>query len=179
MYQEQVAKLTAEHLRLHLSTYLSELETEFTGSDKLRLSVPEVSTQSLVGGVIQTDVDSMPIVAIDCLDKSAIPSSDSLFYSQYEGAIASMVSGNSSDIVDRRIKRYSRAIEHFVKEHQLFHEDFSTNTKPFSFRELVYVGSRFSGSIELGETEETPRIWVAGMVIDVLWITSEDGARQH
>lgn len=180
MYQEQIAAETANHLRSHLPTYLSELQSQFTGSDKLKLSVPDITTVSLVGGVIQTEIESMPVVAVDCLNKSVIPSNESLYYSQYDGGIAGMVSASSETTCDKIAKRYASALEKFVKDHLLFHENFQTNTKDFSIRELVWQSTRFSGAIELPtETENDNPVWVEGFVLDILWVTSEDGPRQH
>lgn len=177
MFQEQISELTAQHLRTHINSYLSELQAETTGSSKLRLKVPEVISASLVGGMIQTEVSRLPLIGIDCLDKDLIPSNESLNLYQYSGAIVGMVTASDGDSADRLVKRYARVCEKFIKEHLNFHENFETNTKPFSFREFLFSSTRFSGSMEVGEEDE--RSWIAGFAIEVLWITSEDGEWQH
>lgn len=175
MYQEQIAEITAAHLRDHASAYLVALEQEFTGSNKLRLKVPNISSVSLVGGVIQAPVEDLPIIGVDCLDKQSIPSQESLDYSQYDGAIVGMMSGSNEESTDKLVKRYQRMVEGFIKTHIFFHGE--TNDL-FMIRELIYVNTRFSGSIELEVEEEKP-IWVAGFTTNLLWIASEAPASQH
>ena len=178
MFQEQIAEQTASHLRVHFEEYLEEVEERFSGSDRLNLKIPDVSSVSLVGGVIQAPVEALPVVAVDCLNKSVIPNNESLYLYQYDGAIVGMVEGSSESVCDRRVKRYAAAGEKFIKEHQYLHENFETNTKPYGIREFLYNSSRFSGTMEV-KSEDGPTVWIAGFALDVLWISSEDGERQH
>ena len=178
MFQEQIASITAAELRGHLEEYLDDIDELFTGSDKMGLRMPEVSAISLVGGVMQARIDSLPLVAVDCLDKTVVPSNESLYLYQYEGAIVGLIEASNDDIADRRVKRYAAATEKFVKEHQYLHEDIPNNTKPFTFREFLYMATRFSGSMEV-TSEDGPSRWIAAYIIEVLWVTSEDGERQH
>jgi hypothetical protein len=178
MFQEQIASITASDLRGHIEEYLEDVDALYAGSDKMNLRVPEVSAISLVGGVMQARIDSLPLVAVDCLDKTVVPSNESLYLYQYEGAIVGLIEASSDDISDRRVKRYAAATEKFVREHQYLHENPQTNTKPFTFREFLYMATRFSGSMEV-TSEDGPSRWIAAYIIEVLWVISEDGERQH
>jgi hypothetical protein len=174
MFQEHIAELTAAHFRTHIRAYLAALETEFTGSNKLRLKVPDISSVSLVGGVIQAEASALPIIGVDCLDKQVVPSQESLNYYQYEGAIVGMASGSDEESTDKAVKRYQRVVEQFVRTHQFLHKESNTN---YAMREFLYASTRFSGSLELDIEDE--KIWVAGFTTTVLWITSEEAESQH
>lgn len=174
MFQEQIAELTAGHLRSHIRSYVEALEIEFTGSNKLRLKVPDISSVSLVGGVIQAEASALPIIGVDCLDKQVIPSQESLSLYQYEGAIVGMASDSSEEAADKSVKRYQRVVEQFIRTHQFLHEE---SNALFTVREFIYSNTRFSGSLELDIEDE--KIWVAGFTVVCLWITSEDAESQH
>jgi hypothetical protein len=111
------------------------------------------------------------------LDKQIIPSNESLFYSQYDGAIVGMVSATDEQTADKRCKRYQRFVEHFINVHRYLHESVASNTKPFTIREFLYMSTRFSGSMQSDQEDE--KVWLAGFVTNVQWITSEDGESQH
>lgn len=180
MFQEALGKLTSEHLRTHLEAYLTDIQALYTGSDKLKLTVPTVSDKTLVGGVMSADIDELPIIGVDCVEKQEIPSNESLYLYQYGGSIVGLVRGQDASQADRLVKRYNRAIELFVKKHQYLHD---TNTSSplsteFGIREFLYTDTTFSGSMEL-ELEEEKRVWVAGFTCNVLWFTSEDSYEQH
>jgi hypothetical protein len=175
MFQEAIAKQTAEYLRGHLEEYLQTVASRFTGTDRLTLKVPDIKSSTLVGGAMQADIKDLPAIGVDCLDKQEIPSGESLCYYQYDGAIAGLISASSAGDVDRLAKRHASAIELFVREHQFLHQ---FSTPDFSMREFIYVNTTFSGAIQLELEEEKP-IWVDGFTHNVLWITSEDQYRQH
>lgn len=180
MFQEALAKLTADHLRTHIQTYLEDIQGLYTGTDIITLSVPEVSDKTLVGGVMSADIDRLPLIGVDCVEKQEIPSGESLYYYQYDGAIVGLVRGVDESLVDRTVKRYNRAIETFVKEHQYLHDIDTDNplNPEFSIREFLYTNTSFSGSIEV-TLDDDNKLWVAGFTCNVAWFTSEDYYKQH
>lgn len=175
MFQEALGKLTAEHLRTHINTYLADVQALYTGTDRITLPTPTISDKTLVGGVMSAEIDELPLIGVDCVDKQEIPSGESLYYYQYEGAIVGLVRGADPSMVDRMIKRYERAVEQFVREHQYLHEE---QNDDFMVREFVYQQTSFSGSMEV-ELEGQTGVWVAGFTCNVSWFTSEDAPRQH
>lgn len=175
MFQEAIGKLTAEHLRTHIVDYLTEIEALYTGSDAIKLKVPTVSDKQLVGGVMAADIDELPLIGVDCVEKQEIPSGESLYYYQYDGAIVGLVRGQDSSVVDRMIKRYQRAAEKYAREHLYLH---LPPQDGFMIREFIYVKTSFSGSMEV-ELEEQSKTWIAGFTCEVSWFTSEDAPRQH
>jgi hypothetical protein len=175
MFQESIARETTEHLRSHLSAYLIAEATKYTGSDRLTLKVPTISSETLVGGIMQVDHKELPAIGIDCVDKQDMPSNESLCYYQYSGAIVGLVSASSSNEVDRLAKRYASAIELFIKDHQYLHLLEKTD---YTLREFFFTSVNFSGAIELTLEEEEP-LWVDGFTYNVLWFASEDQYRQH
>lgn len=181
MFYEALAAKTAEHFRLHIEDYLEEIAAGFTGSDMLTLAVPTVNSATLVGGVMQADVEEMPLIGIDCVDKQDIPSNESLQLYQYQGAIAGIISASSADDVDRMAKRYAAAVEKFVRNHQ-FLVDHATGepigTADFMLREFTYFATTFSGAIE-AELENEQPLWIDGFTCHVSWVTSEDQYHQH
>lgn len=175
MFQESIARETAEHLRTHLSGYLQTIAQSFTGSDRLTLKVPTVGSTTLVGGVMQAKMEELPIIGVDCLEKQDVPSGESLCYYQYDGAIAGLFSASSSGDVDRIAKRQAGAVEKFIRDHRFLHE---LHPSDYMLREFLYVSTSFSGAIEIDLEDEKP-LWVDGFTMNVLWITSEDMYRQH
>lgn len=175
MFQEAIAKLTSEHLRTHIQAYLSDLEISHTGTDKIGLKVPVVSAETLVGGVMSADVDELPIIGVDCVEKQDLPSNESLCYYQYSGAVVGLIGATDEVIADKMIKRYQSAAELFIRDHRFLHLE---SNDDFMIREFLFVNTSFSGSMEV-ELEEQRRLWVAGFTTNVLWVTSEDQYRQH
>lgn len=178
MFQEALAERTADHLRTHIEAYVVALEAEFTGANKLRLRVPEVTAISLVGGVMQAPADKLPLVGVDCLDKRFMQSTESLNLWEYDGAIVGMASGSDEEGVDKAVKRYQRACELFVRTHQLLHQDPDINDNVgYSIREFFFSAANFSGVMQVNLEDE--EVWVGGFTNVVTWITSEDGETQH
>lgn len=181
MFYEAIAQKTADHFRDHIEDYLETISDGFTGSDQITMVVPKINSATLVGGVMQADVEDLPLLGIDCVDKSDIPSNESLWLYGYQGAIAGLVSASSADEVDRLAKRYAAAVEKFVKEHA-FLADHTTGrpmgTNDFTLREFTYFGTSFSGAI-LVELEEQNPLWLDGFTCNVSWVTSEDQYKQH
>jgi hypothetical protein len=175
MFQEFIARRTAEHFREHVDDYILVVRDKFAGSDKLTLSQPEITHSTLVGGIMQAELDRLPIIGVDCVDKAEIPSNESLYYCRYDGAFAGLVSASSSDEVDKLCKRYATLSELYVKDHQFLH---AYETDDFTFREFYYVNTSMSGAMEV-ELEEQQPIWIAGFTMNVQWVTSEDQGRQH
>lgn len=181
MFQEAIASTTAAHLRIHIGDLLEEIGSRFTGRDSLTLSVPTIDSVTLVGGIMTAPVEALPLLGVDCVEKEEIPSSESLCYYQYSGAVAGLVSASSSDEVDRLIKRYAAVTELFIRRHQYL-VNHSTGqqyqTQDFMIREFLYGGTGFSGAMEVRLEDEQP-LWVDGFTIPVAWYTSEDQYHQH
>ena len=179
MFQEPIGKLTAEHLREHITGYLADIEAEHTGQDAIKLQVPTISDKTLVGGVMAADIDELPLMGVDCVEKQEIPSGESLYFYQYDGAIVGLIRGPDSSVTDRMVKRYAGAAERYVRDHLYLHRaDLDLVTEPFSIREFVYLKTSFSGSMEV-QLEEQRLVWIAGFTCEVSWFTSEDAPRQH
>ena len=176
MFQEDIAKFTAEHLRTHVKTYLDDWSERFDGSERLTLPVPKVVWNTLVGGAMQTDPKDTPLITVDCLNKQNIQSRDNLYYCEYQGAFAGLVTGASSHDVDRICKRYAAVTEKFIKEHMFIGNGVAFDG--FSLMELYYVNTGMSGAMELKLEEEQP-LWAAGFTTRVGWVASEDQPRQH
>lgn len=181
MFQEAIARQTADHFREHIEDYLEAIAASFTGTDRLTLKVPSVSSTTLVGGVMRTPLNALPALGVDCLDKQQMQASEGLCYYQYDGAIAGLVSASSSEEVDKLAKRYAAATEKFVSQHQ-FLVDHNTGqpyeTADFMMREFIFINTTFSGAIEIELEGEEP-LWIDGFTMNVLWVTSEDQYSQH
>lgn len=175
MFYESIASETANHLREHIKAYLDEISASFVGSEKLTLRVPDISSATLVGGIMQAPIEQLPALGVDCVEKQQIDSNESLCYYQYTGAIAGLISGSSSSDVDKLAKRHAAAVEKFVRNHQFLH---LLSTLDYTMREFLYVNTNFSGAIELDLEDEKP-LWVDGFTMNVIWVVSEDNYRQH
>lgn len=172
MFQEAIAKLTAEHLRDHIRDYLDEVDGRFTGSAKVELRTPQVNTESLAGGLLVADLDKIPRYAVDCINKTLMQTNESLWTYQYEGSIAGVISAADLQSTDRMVKRHSGAVELFLKRHQFFKG--IDQGDDFLVIELAFSSTNLSGSMEV----ETG-LWVAGFSTSIYWAVSEDGPGQH
>lgn len=173
MYHEEVAQWAADHLRTHIRAYLDEVNARFT--DNTTLTTPKaIEVASEVGGLFTTFDEILPQYGIDILGK-VFSDGDDLYTYLYSGQINGMVSGQSSQSVDRMITRHSSAVELFIRRHQVAHE-FSTND--FRILEVGFDGVQFSGAEDLGEVAGR-QLWIAGFSIDFSLLTSEDGPAQH
>ena len=178
MYFEQIAKVTADHLRLHLPTYLSQISQEFAGLDIVTLQPPnDISVDSLVGGVFAVPLENLPVYAVDALNKQPDPTIIDLYTYLYDGHIVGMVTANSAHDVDRQIKRHEWAVEQYVREHLFLHQ---LSGEHFTILGLEFIGSQFSGAEMAEDNEDTTlQVWVDAFVINVRWTVSEDGPIQH
>lgn len=176
MFQEALAEQTAEHFREHLEDLLDGIAQQFSGPNILTTKVPNVDSVTLVGGVMSAPIEQLPLIGVDCVEKRPTPSNESLYLYEYEGAFAGLASASTAQEADKLAKRYAAAVELFIREHELLHQ--ITNDW-FSVREFLYGGTGFSGSIEVQLEEQAPDLWIAGFTIPTLWVTSEDGPRQH
>jgi hypothetical protein len=176
MFHEQIAKLTADHLRTHIKVYLDSISAEYSGTDKVTLTVPKsIDPASVVGGLMTEFDQTLPQYGIDVLNKALGEDIEGLFTYNYFGQINGLVSSTSRDSVDKLCSRHARACETFIREHQLMHEQSNAN---FSVLAFAFVGIDFSGAENLGSIDDR-EVWVAGFSINVVWATSEDGAFQH
>jgi hypothetical protein len=178
VYFEQIAKITANHLNEHLPGYLSEIQTEFTGTEIVGLGPPQqIRVDSLVGGVFSAELDELPLYALDALTKGDDPIGEDLYTYQYLGHIVGMVSSDTSEEVTRIIKRHEWAVEKYIREHQYLH--FFSDAH-FRILQFDFIGSSFSGAESVLDDEDpTKLIWINAFRIDVAWRISEDGSDQH
>lgn len=178
MYQEEVAKLTATHLREHINDYLDELQRRYP--DSVKMQYPKsVETDNLVGGVYNAKTDAMPAYAVDIISKAfAGQNNDGLWLYSYEGHVAGVVSGGDEAAVNALIKRHEQAAEMFVKRHEFMHQTESELENDFRLHELGFVGAAFSGAEEVSDRQDR-QVWIAGFRIDLIWVVSEDGPSQH
>lgn len=175
MYHEDIARVTANHLRQHISAYLSAISSEYTGDQSVPLIVPKrIDIASVVGGMISEFDQILPQYGIDVLGKTISQDDSALWSYEYPGQINGLVHGGSREAVDYLIARHARAIETFIREHRLLHS-FENNN--FSILEFSFAGMSFSGAEEI--SEEGVSKWLAGVSIDVSWFTSESGPDDH
>lgn len=178
MFQEELAEMTADHLRGHIEAYLTEIQARY--ADRSKLQLPKtIETANLVGGVYNTTVNAMPAYAVDVIDKAFSEMRDNLWLYQYSGHIAGVVSGNDERAVNRLVKRHEAAVELFVRTHLNFHYPQTVpNSADFSLIELQFIGAAFSGAEQI-DMEQDRKIWIAGFRNDLAWIASEEGPGNH
>jgi len=183
MFQEEIANLTADHLRSHLEAYLTAVQT--LHADQIKLQIPKsIETANLVGGVYNTTTTKMPAYAVDVLDKAFTPNSEDLWLYTYDGHIAAVFSGLDEEAVNIICKRNEEATERWVRDHLNCHfgevgSPFASTTQSdFKIIEMSFLGAAFSGAEEL-ETINDRTIWIAGFRIDLNWILSEAGPGNH
>lgn len=178
MYQEEIADLTAAHLRLHLPAYFQYLNGFY--KDNIKLQNPKsVETHNLVGGVYTAPLGEMPAYAVDIISKSFDQvTEDGLWLYNYDGHIAGVLDGGDEAHVNRQIKRHEQATEMFMKKHQHFHSTESALGQDFRIVGLGFSGAAFSGA-ELVDEKNERQTWIAGFRIDLLWVVSEDGPGNH
>lgn len=174
MYQEEVANLTAEHLRSHIGALLDSVAALY--EDKVVLQNPKsIETANLVGGVYNADPNEMPAYAVDIISKAfAGESTDGLWLYSYDGHIAGVLSGGSEAFVNAAIKRHEQATERFIKSHRHMHTMPSAKGNDFRIIEIGFSGAAFSGAEQINAANDR-ELWIAGFRIDLLWIVSEDG----
>ena len=178
MYQEEIADLTAEHLRSHMQAYLDEVKAIY--QDAVELTFPKaIETANLVGGVYNATQKAMPAYAVDIIDKVFTEHADDLWLYQYNGHIAGVISASSEDTANKIVKRHEQATEMFVKRHDHFHQMAAQLPgNNFMIVGLGFVGSAFSGAEKIDESQNR-ETWIAGFRIDLAWIVSEDGPGDH
>jgi hypothetical protein len=174
MYQEEVADLTAAHLREHIGALLDAVQSIY--NDKVVLQNPKtIETANLVGGVYNADPNEMPAYAIDIIEKKfAGDAQAGLWLYIYNGHIAGVLSGSSESAVNAAIKRHEQAAERFVKSHSHIHSLTSLLGNDFRIVELGFAGAAFSGAEQINAQQDR-ELWIAGFRIDLQWVVSEDG----
>lgn len=181
MYQEEIGKITSEHLRSHIAAYLAELEARY--ADGVKLVLPKtIEYANLVGGVYNAPLNAMPAYAVDITDKQFSQITDAgLWEYLYNGHIACILQGGSEGAVNTLVKRHEQACEMFVKRHAFMHQTQAQVTdNDFSIRELGFIDAAFSGAEEVpSEPDGSKYVWVAGFRISLIWILSEEGPSQH
>jgi hypothetical protein len=58
------------------------------------------------------------------------------------------------------------------------HDTDANVSQYFSLLDFAFVSGNFSGAL-LERSDDDKEIWLAGFIINVVWVTSEDGPRQH
>jgi len=174
MYQEEVANLTAAHLREHIGALLDATQAIY--NDKVVLQNPKaIETANLVGGVYNAAPDAMPAYAVDIISKAfAGDAQAGLWLYLYEGHISGVLSGASESAVNAAIKRHEQATERFVKSHQHLHSLTSGLGNDFRIVELGFSGAAFSGAEQVNSQNDR-ELWIAGFRIDLTWVVSENG----
>lgn len=178
MYQLDIADITADHLRGHIAAYLTRINASY---DKpANLQVPQqIDTASMAGGVMAVRLDKLPAYAVDCIGKAVAGTSDNLIEFQYDGHIAGTILAPTKAEADILVKRHEAAVELFIREHMYLHQRHDTPlSDKFMLREMGFVSSNFSGAL-LEKPDDEREIWLAGFVINMLWVTSEDGPQDH
>lgn len=178
MYQEEIANLTADHLRTHLTAYLAEVQARY--NDAVKMQFPKsIQTDNLVGGVYNAAVGNMPAYAIDVITKAfAGENINSLWLYNYEGHIAGIVSAQGEVAANKLAKRHEQVVETFVKQHEFMHQTQSALGNDFRLQGLGFAGAGFSGA-EMIDEENDRQTWIAGFRVDLLWVVSENGPGQH
>jgi len=172
MFQEKIAKITADHLRTHIAAYLDEVNSQFEDNDIVKLVVPKkIEVAGQVGGVVNELPENLPHYAVDCLTKSFGGVREDLWTYSYDGHFAGMVSATNQSAVDKLTKRHAAAIEKFVRQH--FHLHAYTDDD-FTLLQMVFLASDFSGAEPVGEVNGR-ELWLGAFRLDVTWGTSEDG----
>lgn len=178
MFHEDIAQITADHLREHIAVLLDGINARYP--EATNLVVPKsVEVTSVVGGLFTQYDKILPQYGIDILTKELAPTSESVYTYLYSGQINGMVHGRSQDAVDKMTHRHGAAVEQFVREHLTLHqvpEPFST--KEFTILEFDFAGIEWSGAEDLGEVEGV-QIWLGAFSLNTLWLVSEEGPGQH
>jgi hypothetical protein len=180
MYQEDVSKITADHLRSHIKAYLDEVSARYSGNKKLPLVVPKtIESASAVGGTMTEFNQILPAYGIDILNVSVSEDNSNLWSHQYDGQINGLVSGSSQSTVDGLIKRHAAAVEHFVRQHLLLHDGHpSALSNDFRILNFLAGNLEFSGAEDLGETDGQT-LWLGAFSLNVIWLVSENGPDDH
>ena len=176
MFQEDIAQLTADHLRTHIRGYLDTVNASYAPTKKITLVMPkDIIVASQIGGLIVEANEVLPQYGIDILGKQIGGTFEDLILYSYNGQINGLVNSTSQQGADTLVKRHARAVEHFVRDHKFLHFE---NNDNFRIMEVQWLGMEVSGAepIGLGPDRE---LWVAGFSHDVVWVTSEDDMAQH
>lgn len=175
MFQEQLAEQLADHFRSHIKAYLEEANDAWPAGERETVRTgATVETASLAGGVMGIEIEKLPAFAVDVNNKVVAQVSEDLFLYEYNGQIAGLVIAGSQRSVNRLAKRYERATEKFIKEHEMVH---SLETADYTVVRLVFQATDFSGAEEV--TIEQKAVWIDGFRVDFSLVVSENGPRQH
>lgn len=177
MYQKDLAAITVDHLRTHIKGYLEAVNQAYDRRSTL-VTPQAIETASMAGGAMAVTLDKLPAYGVDCIGKVVAPNSENLYTFQYDGHIAGTIVASSRDEADDLVKRHSRAVETFVREHMYIHDTDANVSQYFSLLDFAFVSGNFSGAL-LERSDDDKEIWLAGFIINVFWVTSEDGPRQH
>lgn len=175
MFQEDLARTTADHLRGHIADYLAWVTDRFP-DDQVKLVVPKsIEVASAVGGLWQEFDRILPMYGIDIWGKTFSVTVDNLNTWEYVGQISGLLSSNSRTGTDKLVRRHAAAVERFFQQHARMHESY---TDDFKLLSLVFIDTEFSGAEYLGELNNR-EYWIGGFSFDCIWTTSEDPETQH
>lgn len=181
MFYEQLAKITREHMRLHLPVYLAQVNAFY---DKpLKLDMPQrFDISTVVGGTVGVSKKTLPAFAITALERQFSSSEEDLWEYVYPGQISGMVSSNNAETVESIARRYAGAFELFINDHRRspVPAGFDEATLPFRITGFGYTRTEFFGAAAIDEGEGAViQTWVDGFRIDLLWEVAEAGPGQH
>lgn len=174
MFQKDIASITAAHLRDHIREYLDEINARY--DDPSTLAMPQsIEIASMAGGVMAVRLDKLPAYGVDCIGKAVAPTPENLIEFQYDGHIAGTIRATDRDQADDLVKRHQAAVELFILRHRFLH---LPQHDHFMLQEMAFVSSNFSGAL-LENVGDNTEVWLAGFVINLVWITSENGPEDH
>jgi hypothetical protein len=178
MYQEDLARITADHLRTHIAAYLAVVAARY--DDAVPLVNPKgIIVASAVGGLIQEFDSILPKYAVDVFGKTFATTGEDLNSWEYSGQISGLISASSQESADRLVKRHSAAVEAFMLDHESLHQAVGSPwNDDFIILSFGFTGVDLSGAEYAGDVNDR-EIWVAGFSFDCLWMTGEIESRQH
>jgi hypothetical protein len=173
MYQESIAKYTADHLRTHIREYLDIVQASTSSPGTTKLVLPKsIADTSTIGGLLAELGGLTPIYGVDCADKQLSTRRDDVYLHEYEGFITGLLTAPTKEIADQLMKRHAAAVELFVKNHLYLHGQSFT---AFMIVEYQYLSTSFTGASYLEDSDS----WLSAFTVNTLWLTSEGGAGQH
>lgn len=175
MFQEDIAQLTADHLRIHIRDNLEYIESRFP-NDPIKLVFPKsIECASVVGGLFKDFDRILPAYAIDVWGKAEAITIDNLNTYEYMGQVSGLIAANNRTACDKLVKRHAAAVELFIRTHEFLHE---MNNDYFRIIGFLSVDAEFSGAEQIAETK-SGQVWIAGFSFDCVWTTSEAAVTQH
>jgi hypothetical protein len=179
VFYEPIAKITREHIRLHLPAYLTKVNTFHDRA--LKLDLPQrFDISTIVGGTVGVSRKTLPAFAITAFERVFSNSDEDVWTYVYPGQISGMVaSTESAEMAESLARRYAGAMEMFINDHRErpVLTGFDQSALAFRFKGLGYTRTEFFGAANV--EEEKLNVWIDGFRIDLLWELIEAGPGQH